>query len=151
MLMEHFLDDDFDIKYPEMVAGIESDKYYVNMMRAWYFATALAKQYVSVIQRFLALNPDKKVSILICGNDPKLDRSFFVDQLSDCQVIFPDGNPAEDLCALSHCDYLMGAPSTYSLVAAMYRDVPLYWIEDAEAPLTLGSFQHFDTLFRHIY
>ena len=49
MLMEHFLDDDFDIKYPEMVAGIESDKYYVNMMRAWYFATALAKQYVSVI------------------------------------------------------------------------------------------------------
>ena len=49
MLMEHFLDDDFDIKYPEMVAGIESDKYYVNMMRAWYFATALAKQYDSVI------------------------------------------------------------------------------------------------------
>lgn len=49
MLMEHFLDDDFDIKYPEMVAGIESDEYYVNMMRAWYFATALAKQYDSVI------------------------------------------------------------------------------------------------------
>ena len=109
------------------------------------------KQYVSVIQRFLALNPDKKVSILICGNDPKLDRSFFVDQLSDSQVIFPDGNPAEDLCALSHCDYLVGAPSTYSLVAAMYRDVPLYWIEDAEAPLIADSFQHFDTLFRHIY
>ena len=49
MLMDHFLDDDFDIKYPEMVAGIESDEYYVNMMRAWYFATALAKQYDSVI------------------------------------------------------------------------------------------------------
>ena len=104
-----------------------------------------------IVQLDLALNPDKKVSILICGNDPKLDRSFFVDQLSDCQVIFPDGNPAEDLCALSHCDYLMGAPSTYSLVAAMYCDVPLYWIEDAEAPLTAESFQHFDTLFRHIY
>lgn len=49
MLMEHFLDDDFDIKYPEMVAAIESDEYYVNMMRAWYFATALAKQYDRVI------------------------------------------------------------------------------------------------------
>lgn len=49
MLMEHFLDDDFDIKYPEMVAGIESEEYYVNMMRAWYFATALAKHYDSVI------------------------------------------------------------------------------------------------------
>ena len=49
MLMEHFLDDDFDIKYPEMVAAIESDEYYVNMMGAWYFATALAKQYDRVI------------------------------------------------------------------------------------------------------
>ena len=32
-----------------MVAAIESDEYYVNMMRAWYFATALAKQYDAVI------------------------------------------------------------------------------------------------------
>jgi 3-methyladenine DNA glycosylase AlkD len=45
MLMEHFLDEDFDIKYPEMVAKIRSDEYYINMMIAWYFATALAKQY----------------------------------------------------------------------------------------------------------
>lgn len=49
MLMEHFLDDDFDLKYPEAVARIRSDEYYVNMMTAWYFATALAKQYESVL------------------------------------------------------------------------------------------------------
>ncbi len=49
MLMEHFLDDDFDIKYPKMVAKVRSDEYYVNMMIAWYFATALAKQYDAVI------------------------------------------------------------------------------------------------------
>ena len=49
MLMEHYLDEDFDPAYPEMVAAIESDEYYVNMMRAWYFATALAKQYDAVI------------------------------------------------------------------------------------------------------
>ena len=49
MLMEHFLDEDFDAKYPEMVAGIRSDEYYINMMIAWYFATALAKQYDAVI------------------------------------------------------------------------------------------------------
>ncbi|MBR4831903.1 MAG: DNA alkylation repair protein [Butyrivibrio sp.] len=48
MLMEHFLDEDFDIKYPETVAKIRSDEYYVNMMIAWYFATALAKQYDAV-------------------------------------------------------------------------------------------------------
>ena len=49
MLMEHFLDEDYDIKYPEMVARLRSDEYYVNMMIAWYFATALAKQYDSIL------------------------------------------------------------------------------------------------------
>ncbi len=49
VLMDLFLDDDFDIKYPEMVSCIKSDEYYVNMMIAWYFATALAKQYDAVL------------------------------------------------------------------------------------------------------
>ncbi len=49
MLMEHFLDKDFDIRYPEEVAAIRSDEYYINMMTAWYFATALAKQYDAVL------------------------------------------------------------------------------------------------------
>ena len=49
MLMEHFLDDDYDPVYPEMVAALRSEEYYVNMMIAWYFATALAKQYESVL------------------------------------------------------------------------------------------------------
>ena len=49
MLMAHFLDGDFGPEYPEMVAGIRSEEYYVNMMTAWYFATALAKQYDAVI------------------------------------------------------------------------------------------------------
>ena len=45
MLMQHFLDENFCDQYASMVAKIKSDEYYVNMMRAWYFATALAKQY----------------------------------------------------------------------------------------------------------
>ena len=49
MLMEHFLDEDFDILYPEIVSKIRSGEYYINMMIAWYFATALAKQYESII------------------------------------------------------------------------------------------------------
>ena len=47
--MEHFLDEDFDPAYPEMVAAIRSEEYYVRMMVAWYFATALAKQYDAVL------------------------------------------------------------------------------------------------------
>ncbi len=45
MLMQHFLDEEFEPTYPEWVAELRSEEYYVNMMRAWYFATALAKQY----------------------------------------------------------------------------------------------------------
>ena len=37
MLMSHFLGDSFRPEYPELVAGISSEEYYVNMMRAWYF------------------------------------------------------------------------------------------------------------------
>ena len=49
MLMEHFLGEDFRPEYPEAVARIRSEEYYVNMMIAWYFATALAKQYGAII------------------------------------------------------------------------------------------------------
>ena len=49
MYMAHFLDDDFDPSHAEKICEIHSDEYYVNMMRAWYFATALAKQYDAVI------------------------------------------------------------------------------------------------------
>ncbi len=49
MLMEHYLDEDYDPACPEMVAAVRSEEYYVNMMIAWYFATALAKQYEAVL------------------------------------------------------------------------------------------------------
>ena len=49
MLMKHFLDEDFNTEYPELVATVRSEEYYINMMIAWYFATALAKQYESIV------------------------------------------------------------------------------------------------------
>lgn len=45
MLMSHYLDERFDPAYLAWVAALRSEEYYVNMMIAWYFATALAKQY----------------------------------------------------------------------------------------------------------
>lgn len=49
VLLEFYLDDAFDLKYLEWVARVESDEYYIRMMKAWYFATALAKQYDEAI------------------------------------------------------------------------------------------------------
>ena len=50
MLMRNFLDDNFKEEYLEMVSKIRSNEYYVNMMIAWFFATALAKKYDSTIK-----------------------------------------------------------------------------------------------------
>lgn len=44
-LMRHFLGNSFRTEYADRVAAISSDEYYINMMRAWYFAEALAKNY----------------------------------------------------------------------------------------------------------
>lgn len=44
MLMRYYLEEDFQPEYLAWVAGVHSEEYYLNMMRAWYFATALAKQ-----------------------------------------------------------------------------------------------------------
>ena len=49
MLMRYYLDDFFRMEYLEKVAAVRSEEYYVNMMRAWYFATALAKQYDQIL------------------------------------------------------------------------------------------------------
>jgi len=49
MLMVHYLEEDFREEYPRWIASIDSNEYYVNMMIAWYFATALAKQYEAVV------------------------------------------------------------------------------------------------------
>ena len=58
MLMSFYLDDSFNKEHLELVSNIKSEEYYLNMMIAWYFATALAKQYDSAIKYL----EDKKLS-----------------------------------------------------------------------------------------
>ncbi|MBR2523495.1 MAG: DNA alkylation repair protein [Clostridiales bacterium] len=61
VLMDHFLDNDFDISYPEVVASVDTDEYYLQMMIAWYFATALTKQYDQTIH----FMEDKRLSPVV--------------------------------------------------------------------------------------
>ena len=49
-LMNYYLEEDFKSEYLQWVKNIESDEYYINMVRAWYFATALAKQYDETVK-----------------------------------------------------------------------------------------------------
>lgn len=48
-LMNYYLEEQFLTEYPDMVAAVKSEEYYIRMMQAWYFATALAKQYEAVL------------------------------------------------------------------------------------------------------
>ena len=49
MLMSFYLDEHFSEEYLELVASVNSEEYYVKMMQAWYFATALAKQWEKTV------------------------------------------------------------------------------------------------------
>ena len=88
--------------------------------------------------------------VYVCGNDSALDEAAYRAALPSVTFVFPHGNPGEDLCVLSHCDYIIGAPSTFSLVASMYRDLPLWWIPSADATLTADSFSRFSYLTRQL-
>lgn len=106
--------------------------------------------YLNYIQQFQLLFPDKLLTVYICSNDPALNKSFYRNQLKGASIVFPQGGQEDDLCLLSECDYLIGAPSTFTLVAAMYHDLPLLWIENKEDKISLNSFDKFNHLFRNI-
>ena len=59
MLMRYFLDEKFETKYLDLVSSINSEEYYINMMRAWFFATALAKQYEQTLPYIKNYSLDK--------------------------------------------------------------------------------------------
>lgn len=103
-------------------------------------------QYAEVIRSFVAQHHNVRVEVFVCGNDPNL-RSIKEAVGADIPLHISNGNAAEDLCMLSECDYIIGAPSTFSLVASMYHDRPLAWIMSPTEDL---HFDRFDNLFRNI-
>lgn len=103
--------------------------------------------YIRNIREFIQLFPTQKVSVFICTNDKKLNVNCYRNQLGTENIHLFHGTEAEDLYLLSQCDYIIGAKSTFSLVASFYRHLPIYHITDRDAPLTHDSFSHFEDLF----
>lgn len=113
----------------------------------YFFSDA---QYASLIRRLRSRYAEQSVAFFICTNDPATDKKTLSEAASDAKVFFPCGNPGEDLCVLSKCDLLAGPPSTFSLVASMYRNLPLYWVAKPDKPVEDNDFGRFEHLFRHI-
>lgn len=103
--------------------------------------------YIRNIRAFTALFPHQKISVFICTNDKGLDLAFYQKELETCSIHLFQGSEAADLRLLSECDYIIGAKSTFSLVASFYRHIPIYHLVDKDAPLSLESFKYFEDLF----
>lgn len=118
-----------------------------------YFYTD--RQYLEIINRFVELmaQRDVQVNVAVFTNDPELDPEYFSSEIDmrAGELLFPCGSSVSDLRAMSQCDYIIGPPSTYSLVASMYRDRPIYFITEPEKQFTLSDFSDFEHLFRYNY
>lgn len=112
----------------------------------YYFSD---EDFIRIIRSFCDLFPEKRIEILIAGNEKKFPEEKYRTALP-LDIHFLHGNPGEDLYALSTCNYLIGPPSTFSLMAAFYNDSYLYWIFDKDQPIKKESFQKFAFLFRRI-
>ncbi|MDR1937821.1 MAG: alpha-1,2-fucosyltransferase [Tannerellaceae bacterium] len=107
------------------------------------------EDYLNIIRSFAGNIQAERLQILIATNDPSLSLETYRKALGG-EVCGLSGNAGEDLYALSTCHYIMGAPSTFSLMASFYNDTPLYWIFDKHKEPDIHSFRSFDYLFRHI-
>ena len=111
--------------------------------------------YADFIRQFAALEPAQDVDVCLSTNDPEVSAAKFKALLQDTgsriHIHLLGGNAVEDLFMLSECDYIIGPPSTYSLVAAMYRDIPLCRMDQVSSRgLELSDFKTFDYWFRRI-
>ena len=110
--------------------------------------------YADFIGKFSALMPEKEIDVFLSTNDPQVSIGKFQELLSNTKGIrlhLLGGNAVEDLFMLSECDYIIGPPSTYSLVAALYRNIPLCRMDQVlDGRLRLSDFRLFDYWFRHI-
>lgn len=93
-------------------------------------------QYAQAMQAMTQLLPGKKVRFLVCSN-VAIDEAEF----GDLSVSMGPGHLLEDMYSFAECDYLIGPPSTYTMWASFYGEVPLHSIEDPHASFTLEEFK----------
>ncbi|MBW4055937.1 MAG: hypothetical protein HIU83_11170 [Proteobacteria bacterium] len=98
----------------------------------YYFST---DSYVTLMKRFSKSLGDKRIRFLICSNVTQ-DESVF----AGLDYIMGNNHQLEDLYAFAQCDYLMGAPSTYTMWASFYGSVPLFTVNSIDEPISLDNF-----------
>jgi hypothetical protein len=122
-------------KNSEIVIGIhirQGD--YEQFQGGKFFFTTT--DYIKIMQKARSLFINKNIAFLICS-DTEQNKSYF----SEFNVTFGNNHIVEDLYSLSQCDYLIGAPSSYSRWASFYGDVPLCVIDRPDKDISLDKFE----------
>jgi hypothetical protein len=124
------------IKTPKLLIGVhirhgdyrafEGGKYFYEI-----------DQYKSVMR--LLLEKYRDLRFLICTNNMSISKNDF----KELDIVMAPGHELMDLFLLAKCNYIMGPPSTYSLWASFYGDVPLYQIKEMNSSTDLRDFKLF--------
>lgn len=93
-------------------------------------------QYASWMHELAEQFPGKKVSFLVCSDEPRYQNEF-----PGLSVGFGPGFPMGDLYALARCDYILGSLSSFSQWASFYGNKPLYQIRDGTGHPEIGKFR----------
>lgn len=94
------------------------------------------RDYKRKMQEIKDLFSNKKVGFLICSSE-KIDD----DEFSGLNILLGNGHIIEDMYSLAKCDYIMGPPSTYSMWASFYGNVPLYQIKEVTSQINMDEFE----------
>lgn len=112
----------------------------------YYFSD---EAYAQITFNFIKNEDLQQAEIFLVTNDNTFKKGVF-ENIVQHEVKMLNGNPGEDLCLLSNCDYIIGPPSTYSLMAAFYEDKNLYWIFNKDKQIHKNDFNKFSYWFKKI-
>lgn len=107
--------------------------------------------YCRFISSFRKVFPDRKVYVYLSTNDPEVSAEKYAELTGSEHVYNMRGSGPEDLYMLSQCDYVIGPPSTFSVVATMYGKALFLRMDTPdESRISKESFRDFDYWFRRI-
>lgn len=103
----------------------------------FYYSIA---EYNRIIQQFKSTFRDKSVLFFISS-----DENINLQEFTDCSCIkMENGSAVKDLYALSHCDYIVGPPSSFSGWASFMGNKPIFFIKDPLQKILLSDFKNFN-------
>jgi hypothetical protein len=122
----------------EIIIGvhIRQGDYQEHQNGRYFYST---EDYAKIIKSVKKLFPDKQVTFLISSNVKQDYSNYF----HDISYILASHHILEDMYCLAECDYIIAPPSSYSMWASFYGEVPLYIIRDKNKLIAISDFVHF--------